>query len=184
VVRASAVPEVAAAQAMRSEAEARQAVARSMYLPMPMAGVFLQHEPQMGVAAFGAEVGFSLPLWFFDRQANEVAMARAMQRAAEREVSSMSVMAEAELRTAWSRAVATDAALTALEKSALPRLRRTVESAEAEYRSGGEGFLELLEVVVALQQREGELASRVAERGMAWLELERILGGSLLDQGS
>ncbi|MDQ3264059.1 MAG: TolC family protein [Myxococcota bacterium] len=183
VSRTGKVPEVSSAQAMRTEAEARGSLARSMYLPMPMAGVFFQHEPQMNTGAFGGEVGFSIPLWSFDRQANEVAMAGAMQRAAQREVEAMSVMAEAQLRAAWSRAVAADVALNALEKSALPRLRQTVESAEAEYRSGGEGFLELLEAVLALQRLEGDLATKLADRGLAWLELERILGGPLLDQG-
>lgn len=176
VRRASSVPEVKVAEAMRSEAAARQTVAERMYLPMPMAGAFIQQEPQQQ-PAFGAEVALSVPLWFFDRQKNEVAMANAMGRAAKAEQESMRVMAEADLRLAYSRVRSAELSLESIEKVAIPRLRATVESAEAAYRSGSEGFLELLESILALQRLEAERAARIADRGIAWFELSRILGG-------
>jgi cobalt-zinc-cadmium efflux system outer membrane protein len=129
--------------------------------------------------AVGGMVGLTVPLWWFDRQANEVRMADAMVARAQRELEAMQVMARTDLRMAWSRAKAAELALQALEETALPRMRETVASSEAAYMSGSGDFLSLLEAVMARQRLEAVRLQAVVRRETARFELARQLGASL-----
>jgi outer membrane protein, heavy metal efflux system len=178
LTRADERPEVEEMRWMRAEMEARQGLARKMYLPMPMVAGF--YEQRMGMPdAVGGMVGLTVPLWWFDRQANEVRMANAMVARAQKDLEFMQVMARTDLRMAWSRAQAADLALQALEETALPRMRETVASSEAAYMSGSGDFLSLLEAVMARQRLEAERLQAVVRRETARFELARLLGASL-----
>lgn len=176
VSRADERPELEAMRWMRTEMEARKKLARRMYLPMPMVSAFYQQRPGMEPDSVGGMVGFTVPLWWLDRQANEVRMAEAMVQRAQRELEAMQVMTQTDLRMAWSRARAADLALQALEETALPRMREMVKASEAAYVSGTGGFLALLEATMALQQREAERLQAVVRREVLRFELERLLG--------
>jgi outer membrane protein TolC len=173
---ARATPEVAAARALREGAAAQRDLARRMYWPMVM--VEAEYEQKLDGMPDGVGVGLSLtvPLWWWDRQDNEIAMARAMERAAEREEHAMTKMAGAELRMAWSRARAAERQVDALEDAAIPRLRETVVSIEAAYIAGRGDFLSLLDAVMELKELEGKRIAAVARRGVARFELDRIAG--------
>jgi cobalt-zinc-cadmium efflux system outer membrane protein len=176
VSRADERPELEAMRWMRTEMEARKKLARRMYLPMPMVSAFYQQRPGMEPDSVGGMVGLTVPLWWFDRQANEVRMADAMVQRAQRELEAMQVMTQTDLRMAWSRARAADLTLQALEETALPRMRETVKASEAAYVSGTGDFLALLEVTMALQRREAERLQAVVRREVVRFELERLLG--------
>jgi outer membrane protein TolC len=178
VSRADERPELEAMRAMRAEMEAREKLARRMYLPMPMVSAFYQQRPGEEPDSVGGMVGFTVPLWWFDWQRPEVRMAEAMVQRAQRELEAMQVMTRTDLRMAWSRARAADLALQALEETALPRMRETVKASEAAYVSGTGDFLALLEATMALQQREAERLQAVARRELTRFELERLLGAS------
>jgi cobalt-zinc-cadmium efflux system outer membrane protein len=169
-------PELEAMRWMRTEMEAREKLARRMYLPMPMVSAFYQQRLGEMPDSVGGMVGFTVPLWWFDRQANEVRMAEAMVQRAQRDLEAMQVMTQTDLRMAWSRARAADLALQALEETALPRMRETVKASEAAYVSGTGDFLALLDATMALQQREAERLQAVVRREVARFELERLLG--------
>ena len=174
--RADATPEVDQARAMGREAAAGVALARRMYWPMVMVeGAYQQNLDGMP-DALGVGVSISVPLAWRDRQDRELAMARAMARAAEREASAMRTMAGAELRMAWSRARAAERKVDALEQVALPRLRETIVSIESAYIAGRSDFLPLLDAVMQLQALEGERIAATAQRGVARFELDRIAG--------
>jgi cobalt-zinc-cadmium efflux system outer membrane protein len=176
VSRADERPEVEAMQWMRTEMEAREKLARRMYLPMPMVSAFYQQRPGEMPDSVGGMVGFTAPLWWWDRQANEVRMAEAMVQRAQRALEAMQTMTRTDLRMAWSRARAAELALQALEETALPRMREMVKASEAAYVSGTGDFLALLEATMALQQREAERLQAVVRREVARFELERLLG--------
>jgi len=178
VSRADERPELEAMRWMRAEMEAREKLARRMYLPMPMVSAFYQQRPGEEPDSVGGMVGFTVPLWWLDRQANEVRMAGAMVQRAQRELEAMQVMTRTDLRMAWSRARAADLSLRALEETALPRMRETVKASEAAYISGTGDFLALLEATMTLQQREAERLQAVLRREVARFELERLLGAS------
>lgn len=178
VSRANERPELEAMRWMRTEMEAREKLARRMYLPMPMVSAFYQQRPGEELDSVGGMVGFTVPLWWWDRQANEVRMAEAMVQRTQRELEAMQVMTRTDLRMAWSRARAADLSLQALEETALPRMRETVKASEAAYVSGTGDFLALLEVTMALQRREAERLQAVVRREVARFELERLLGAA------
>ncbi len=178
--RVPSTPEIAEAEAMRAEAEAQRRLAEKMYLPMVMVGAFYEQRtsPEMD-DTWGGELSLSVPLWWWDRQENEVAMAGAMVRRAERERVAMATMTDAEVRMAWSRARAAQRALAALEETALPRLRETVKADEAAYVSGTGDFLRWLEDLEALLGLEAQRLEAVVRREGARYELERLLAAPL-----
>jgi cobalt-zinc-cadmium efflux system outer membrane protein len=173
---ARAAPEVAAARAMKERAAADRELARKMYLPMVM--VEAEYEQNLDGMPDGIGIGVTvtIPLWWWDRQRNEVAMARAMERVAAREETAMTAMADAEARMAWSRARAAERSVTALEESAIPKLRETIASIEAAYVAGQGDFIALLDAVMQLEELEMSRVRAVARRGVTRFELNRIAG--------
>jgi outer membrane protein, heavy metal efflux system len=173
---ARGAPEVAAARAMKDGAAAEVALARRMYWPMVMVEAAYEHN--LGGMPDGLAVGVSVtvPLWWWDRQRGEVAMARAMARRAEREEDAMTQMASAELQMAWSRARAAERKVAALEDAAIPKLRETILSIEAAYIAGTGDFLALLDAVMQLQELEARRVAAVVRRGVSRFELDRISG--------
>lgn len=171
-------PELEAMRAMEAEAGAQRELARRMYLPMVMASGAYEHRLGEAPDSLAGELAFTVPLFFWDRQRHEVEMAEAMERGAAREREAMAAMTDAELRMAWSRARAAERGLAALEETALPRLRETVQSAEAEYRSGAGGLLPLLEAAMAQKELEGRRLGAVLRRATTRFELQRLLGGA------
>jgi cobalt-zinc-cadmium efflux system outer membrane protein len=178
VAAAAAVgtPEVAAARAMKEGATAERQLALRMYWPMVM--VEAEYEQNLDGMPDGIGLGISLtiPLWWWDRQDREVAMARAMERAADREEEAMTRMADAELRMAWSQARAAERKLAALEDAAIPKLRETIASIEAAYIAGTGDFISLLDAVMELQELEEKRVEAIVRRGVARFELDRIAG--------
>jgi outer membrane protein TolC len=72
--------------------------------------------------------------------------------------------------------------LTALYSlTIIPQAEATVASALAAYRVGGVDFMTLLDNRMAVNQYRQELATLHAEQGMAWAELEMLLGHQLFD---
>lgn len=173
---ASGTPEVAAARAMKEGAAARRELARRMYFPMVMVEAEYEQNLDGMPDGFGAAISVSIPLWFWDRQRNEVAMARAMERAAEREEDAMARMAGAELRMAWSRARAAERKVAALEEAAIPKLRETIASIEEAYVAGTGDFIVLLDAVMELEELEERRVEAVVRRGVTRFELDRIAG--------
>jgi outer membrane protein TolC len=164
---------------MRAEMETRRGLAQRMYLPMPMVSGFYEQRTGGMPDSVGGIVGFTVPLWWFDRQRNEVRMAEAMVRRTQRELEAMEVMTRTDLRMAWSRARAAELTLKALEDTALPRIRETVAASESAYASGSADFLALLEATMARQRLEAERLRAVVRREAARYELERLLGASV-----
>ncbi len=176
-------PEVSMAEAMREEMQGQRDLAEAMFYPMVMVGA--QYQQVLGEPdGYGAMLSFTVPLFFWDNQSNELAMADAMVRRAEVEREVMLKMNEADLRMAWSRSRARERALDALESTALPSLRQTLTSAQAEYVSGQGDFLRLLETVEALQGLEAQRIELVRVLGSTQFELSRLLGARAPASGS
>lgn len=72
--------------------------------------------------------------------------------------------------------------LTALYRGTIvPQAEATVSSALAAYRVGRVDFMTLLDNRMAVNQYRQELVTLNAEQGMAWAELEMLLGYELFD---
>ena len=176
---ASRTPEVDAARAMRREAEAGRDLARKMYLPMISLEGMYEHRLEGEQDTWGGAVMFSIPLWWRDRQRNEVAMSEAMIARARREEAAMREMASAELRMAWSRLRAADRRVTALEDRALPSIRESVASTRSGYAAGRTDFVVLLESLTALRDLEMERLEAVRDRATAEVEVQRVAGARI-----
>lgn len=172
-------PEVVAAQRMREEMTANQTLSRRMYLPMVMVEGFYQQRLNAMPNMFGGSINFTVPLWFVDRQRNEVEMADAMLRRAERDVDAMEAMSMAQLQSAFSRAKAAERALAALEQGALPALRETVDADRAAYVAGTASFIDLLESLSALREAEMKRIASVVRRDTTRFELQRLVATPL-----
>ncbi|MBZ4420199.1 TolC family protein [Myxococcus sp. RHSTA-1-4] len=179
LARAEERPELEAMRWMRAEMETRRTLAQRMYLPMPMVSGFYEQRTGGMPDSVGGIVGLTVPLWWFDRQRNEVRMAEAMVQRAQRDLEAMEVMTRTDLRMAWSRARAADLTLQALEDTALPRMRETVAASESAYVSGSADFLSLLEATMARLRLEADRLQAVVRREVARYELERLLGASI-----
>ncbi len=172
-------PEISAAKSMKSEAEAEKALAMSMYYPMIMAGGGYQQRFSDEPDSVLGMMSLTVPVFWWDRQNNELGMARAMVARAEREIEAIHIMTEADIRMAWSRAWGTDRNLATLEGTALPRMRETVASGEAEYTSGKGDYLRLLEAITALLDLEKRRLELSVQREISYYELSRLLGTEL-----
>ncbi len=174
-------PELEAARSMRTEAQAREGLARSMYYPMVMVGGGYQQRFSRDPDSVLGMMSVSVPIFWWDRQNNELAMTRAMVSQSEREIEAVQIMTEADIRMAWSQAWGVDRSVAAFEESAIPKTRETVRSGEAEYESGRGDYLRLLEAVTALLDVEKRRLELIVQREMSRFELERLVGSPLED---
>lgn len=175
--QASRAPEVERARAMEAEADAEVGLARRMYLPMVM--VEGQYQQQIGMPdGIGLAVSLTIPLWWRDRQDNQLAMARSMVRAAEREQKAMTAMAAAEVRMAVGGAQAAAHKLDALG-TAIAKLQETIASAEAAYVAGRGDLLPYLDAVMELQTLQSRRIQAIAAQGTARFEVDRIVGAEV-----
>lgn len=173
--RVAGAPELAQAGAMQREMAARQDEVATMYRPMVMVGGLYQQRLGGMEDGWGAEVALTVPIYAWDKQDHEAAMAAAMRRQADEMAAAMGRMTEAEVRMAWSRVRAAERALEALDV-ALPRMRAAVEADEAAYVAGTGDLLRWLEDQEALLRLEGRRLEATVARARAHIELERRLG--------
>jgi cobalt-zinc-cadmium efflux system outer membrane protein len=172
-------PELEGMAHMRDQMASQVDLAKRMYLPMVMVQGFFQQRLGTEPNAVGGAVMFTVPIFWWDRQAHDVEMSEAMYRRTERDRETMQAMTDADLRSAWSHARAADRSLDALESTVLPRMKDTVDSALAAYASGTGDFLGLLESAMAQREVEMELIQVRMKRENARFELARLLGKPL-----
>lgn len=174
-------PEIKTAEAMKNQMEARQELAASMYYPMVMVGGMYQQRTGGMPDTVGAMVGLNVPIFWWDRQNKELAMANAMVLQAEEDRRAMLLMTQSSLQSAVSRALAAERLLEALEKAALPRMRETVAASQADYVSGRGDFLDALEAAISLLGLEIERVRAVVRREVARFEISRVVGTPMLE---
>lgn len=179
LARVSERPEIQAALFMRAGAKAEEDLMVSDYYPMIMAGIGYQQRYNDEPDSVLGMIGFTVPIFWWDRQDNQLAAARAAVTRREREVAATRIATDADVRAAWHEAWGIQQTLRALDEAAIPKSRQTVESSEAEYASGSGDYLRLLEAITALLGLEMRRLDAVVERETARYELARILGVDL-----
>jgi len=172
---ASDHPELVAAAAAETSARKDEAAAHADAIPTPSLQLqsFGTTDPQ-GIAL---TVGVSIPLPLFDRNQGAVARARAQQRAAELDHRATGDELTADLARAAAIEAARAAAVARFRADAIERLPRVRTMAEASYRSGQGGIVELLDALDAITEArlrdielvaaalDAELDVRAAARG-------------------
>jgi cobalt-zinc-cadmium efflux system outer membrane protein len=143
-------PDLVAGLAARTAAEKDEAAAHADAVPTPSLQLqgFGTTDPQ-GIAL---TVGISIPLPLFDRNQGGVARARAQQRAAELDHRATGDELTAELARATAALAARCDAVARFRAGAVERLPRVRTMAEASYKSGQGGIVELLDALDAITE--------------------------------
>jgi len=143
-------PALVAGLAAQALARSEQALAHAEATPTPSLQLqgFGTSDPQ-GIALL---VGISIPLPLTDRNQGAVARAQAQGRAAELEHRATGVELTADLARATALERDRRAAVTRFERDAIERLPRVRAMAEASYRSGQGGIVELLDALDAITE--------------------------------
>jgi cobalt-zinc-cadmium efflux system outer membrane protein len=153
-------PDLVAGAAALAAARRDEAAAHAEAVPTPSLQLqsFGTTDPQ-GIAV---TVGVAIPLPLFDRNQGAVARARAQQRAADLDHAATGAELTAALAHATAVEVARCDAVTRFRADAIERLPRVRAMAEASYRSGQGGIVELLDALDAITEarlREIELVA-------------------------
>jgi cobalt-zinc-cadmium efflux system outer membrane protein len=160
-------PDLVAGLAAQAAARSDLALAHAEATPTPSLQLqgFGTSDPQ-GIALL---IGISLPLPLTDRNQGAVARARAQERAAELEHRATGVELGAELARATGLERDRRAAVQRFEAEAIERLPRVRTMAEASYRSGQGGIVELLDALDAITEarlREIELVTAALDAAL------------------
>jgi outer membrane protein TolC len=124
--------------------------------------------------------GIRLPVHRKNRQAEAVAQAESDRSAADQELASARLRAEASVRTLCSQAERAARLIVLLEQGIVPQANAALESAQASYSVGRVGFLDLLNDLTTLLNARIDLATEEAERIQALAALEPLLGRELV----
>ena len=168
-------PELAADAAAEHAAKSEESLAHAEAVPTPSLNLqgFGTTNPE-GIALM---IGITIPLPLFDRNQGAVARARAQQHAAELSHRATTTELSAALVRATTIFRARRAAVTKFEADAIERLPRVRTMAEASYKAGQGGIVELLDALDAITEArlrhieliaaalDAELDVRAAARG-------------------
>ena len=167
-------PELAAAQAEVTRAEAEVQIMRDMFRPMAA----IRTGPSYTMAegrGWMAMVGISLPIWRGKLRAG-VAEAEAMRAMADADVRAMTRMIAGQAATALSQLQAAHDRQAAITTDVLPRARMAIEPAVAAYAAGQLPLVSVIETIQALWLVQSELITADTELGLAWARLGRAIG--------
>ncbi|MEF8793898.1 TolC family protein [Thiohalorhabdus sp.] len=167
----------------RLQAEARaaglaQRAAGRGWVPDVTVGLGVTTVDQPGADGNGSLLELTVPLPAFDRGQTEAAAAAARQTRAEARYRRLLERARAQVGGLWRQTRELTGATTEFRQQALAKSRELTEIAEAAYRAGELGILELLDAY------RGQLDARLRTLEMAraartsWIDLARTAGGA------
>jgi cobalt-zinc-cadmium efflux system outer membrane protein len=166
---------------LRAEARAAglaQRAAGRAWVPDVTVGLGATTVDQSGADGSGTLLELSLPLPAFDRGQAEAAAAAARRTRAEARYQRLAHQARAEVAGLWRQTRGLAAATADFRAEALAKSREVTEIAEAAYRAGELGILELLDAY------RGQLEARLRALAMArearasWIDLALAAGGA------
>jgi cobalt-zinc-cadmium efflux system outer membrane protein len=164
--------EVKLARQLRETAEAnlrlQQANAR------PDLDVSFGYKRTSGFSSMLAGANVALP--FNDRNQGNIAAARAQVRVAESEVAAAAALVRAEVRTAELNAQTRRRQITDMLRGLVERASESSRIAQAAYREGGSGLLQLLDAERVRIELEGLYYRTLAEYRQSLVELEMAMG--------
>ena len=168
-------PALVAGVAAQTAARSDQALAHAEAVPTPSLQLqgFGTTDPQ-GLAV---TVGVAIPLPAFDRNQGAVARARAQQRATELDHQATTAELGADLGRAVAIEAARRAAVAEFQADAIARLPRVRTMAEASYRAGQGGIVELLDALDAITEARLRELDLIAAALDAALEIRAATRG-------
>ena len=167
-------PELEAARADVTRADAEILVMRDMYRPMATVRTGPAYTMAEG-RGWMAMVGVSLPIRR-DKLRAGVAEAEAMKSMAEADVRAMTRMFEGEAASALGLLEAAHERQAAVTTDVLPRARMAIQPAIAGYAAGQLPLVSVIEAVQALWFVQADAIAADTEVGLAWVRFGRAIG--------
>ena len=165
-----ASPDLAKGRAELARAEHQLALERQQRWPNIALKGGYDEDPDMRTSKVGVVV--SIPLW--DRRHGPVGEAAAQLSRARHELAAQEFSLAQQLEVAFQQYEIARAQVTALESGIVKQAEHALKVAEAAYRFGERGFLEVLDAQRVFRAARAELIAARFELAAAWVEIERL----------
>lgn len=163
-------PELARARAETVRAERQLELERAQRWPNLALKAAMNEDPDMRASQIG--VVMTIPLW--DRRSGPVGEAAAQLSRARNELEAQEFSLAQTLEVAHQQYEIAQAQETALESGIVRQAEAALKVAEAAYRFGERGFLEVLDAQRVFRAARSELIAARYELAAAWVEIERL----------
>lgn len=170
-------PDLARARAEMRRAERQLDLERSQRWPNLALKASLDEDPDMRTNKIG--VVLSIPLW--DRRSGPIGEAAAQLSRTRNELEGQQHALLQSLDVAYRQYEIAQTQVAALESGIVRQAEAALKAAEAAYRFGERGFIEVLDAQRVFRAARAELISARYELAVAWVDVERlraIPGGS------
>ena len=163
-------PELARARAETVRAERQLDFERAQRWPNFAIKGAVNEDPDIRASQVGVVV--KIPLW--DRRTGPVGEAAAQLSRARNELEAQSFALAQGLEVAYQHYEIAQTQVTALESGIVRQAESALKVAEAAYRFGERGFLEVLDAQRVFRAARAELITARYELATAWVEIERL----------
>lgn len=168
-------PALAAARAEVSRAQARLETERALRSPAPVVRASILREPQ--VNEFGIGVAIPLPVWNRREGPIAEALAQSQLASAAQEQIRIDVLAAAD--AAFSRYSVATQQIAAFEGGIIRQAEAALRVAEAAFRFGERGFIDVLDAQRVLRGVRLDFLNARFEQQSALVDIERLLASDL-----
>lgn len=167
---AESSPDIRRAEAEVRRAERQLDLERSQRWPNVALKAGVDEDPDLRTSKFGVVV--SIPLW--DRRSGPVGEAAAQASRARNELEAQRFALSQALDVAYQQYDIARTQVTALESGIVRQAEAALKVAEAAYRFGERGFIEVLDAQRVFRAARAELIAARYELAAAWVEVERL----------
>ncbi|MEO5969795.1 MAG: TolC family protein [Bdellovibrionia bacterium] len=129
--------------------------------------------------AYSASIEFTIPLWFFAKQSNEVSSASSRAIEAQKKLESIKNDKTAEAKSLTAKVRSFKRVLEVYQTGLIPQAASTLNSSRASYRAGRSGFIELLDSERSLYNVRIAYYRILSQFTESLSKLEEIMGRSL-----
>jgi len=173
-------PALARAEAEIRSAQARLATEKALRVPQPV--VVAEYEQMPDLRFFRA--GISLPIPLFNRRQGPIGEATAALAQANAVASALRLDISSQVERAFDQYQIASEQVTAIEAGALRGAQAAVEGAEAAFRFGERGIIEVLDAQRILRSIRSDYLNAQYDREAALIELEQLRAIELDPQNS
>lgn len=166
----AASPDLGRARAERQRAEHQLAYERALRWPSLALKAASDQDPEIRSSRLG--LALTLPIW--DRRSGPVGEATANLSRANHELAHQEFSLIQGLEAAYQQYQIAEAQVAALESGIVKQAGEALKIAEAAYRYGERGFLDVLDAQRVYRAARNELITARYELATAWAEIERL----------
>lgn len=167
---AESSPDLARGRAEIVRAERQLQLERAQRLPSLALKASMDEDPEVRSSKIG--VVLSIPIW--DRRSGPVGEAAAQLSRARHELESQQFSLDQGLEVAYQQYEIAQTQVVALESGIVRQAESALKVAEAAYRFGERGFLDVLDAQRVFRAARTELIAARYELATAWIEIERL----------